>query len=230
MQGPWCWEGRHGGDSRAATVRLDGGVSQAQSLGLANSGDELRDRGEDPLMSEVEQHEHAVGNFVREEIRDELETVRVSFHELIDSLTDDDWHRPSGNPAWTIGQVAFHMTLAPRMLPADVRMIRKGWRIPKPPASLFNRLNVLLTRLGARKVTRKTAGEAYDAAHAVALEALDTIGEDEWDKGLDYPGWDPLLSGHVTLERLFRYLRMHFQCHAEQIRAAMEAPDAWRDS
>ena len=161
------------------------------------------------------------GNAKREEIRAELEATRAAYHELIGSLTDEDWGKPSGNPAWTIGQVAYHMTLAPRMLPADVRMIRRGWRVPQPPAALFNRLNVLLTRLGARRPTRQTVGQTYDEAHARALDVLDTIEEGEWEKGLDYPSWDPQLSGHVTLERLFRYLTVHFQCHAEQIRQGL---------
>lgn len=165
--------------------------------------------------------EHGDGSAIHEQIRAELEATRAAFHALIGELADEDWDRPSGNPAWTIGQVAFHMTLAPRMLPADVRLIRRGWRIPSPPAFLFNRLNVLLTRLGARRVTRQTVGAKYDEAHAVALGALETIGEDEWDKGLDYPGWDPQLSGHVTLELLFRYLKVHFEGHAEEIRAGL---------
>lgn len=165
--------------------------------------------------------EHANAKAVGDQIRAELEATRAAFHQLIASLTDADWHRPSGNPTWTIGEVAYHITLAPRMLPADVRLIRKGWRVPHPPAFLFNRLNVLVTRLGARRLTRQAVKEAYDDAHAVALGALGTIGEDEWSKGLDYPGWDPQLSGHVTLERLFRYLSVHIEGHAQQIRAGL---------
>jgi hypothetical protein len=177
-------------------------------------------------MEEEQRRELPGGETVREELRAGMETTRVAFHALLDSLTDEDWHKPSGNPAWTIGQVAFHMTLAPRMLPADVRLIRRGRRIPKPPAFLFNRLNVLLTRLGARRLTRQIVSEKYDTAHALAVGALDTIGEDEWGKGLDYPSWDPLLSGHVTLERLFRYLTVHFECHAAQIREGLSRPSA----
>jgi len=135
---------------------------------------------------------------------------------LLDSLSDDDWYRPSGNSAWTVGQVIYHMTMAPRMLPSDVRMIRRGRRAPGLPAFIFNSLNVLVTRWGARKHTRQTVGAVYDAAHAAALAAFDTIQDHEWAKGVEYPDWDPMLSGFVTIERLFRYLSLHFKVHAGQ--------------
>jgi hypothetical protein len=157
-----------------------------------------------------------------EVIRADLEATRDSYHELLDSLSDKDWQRRSGNQAWTIGQVMYHMTVAPRMLPADVRMIRKGGRAPKFLAALFDWLNIILTRWGARKHTRQTIGDAYDVAHAAALEALDTIREDEWDNGVEYPDWDPLLSGFVTIERLLRYLILHFEVHAKQVRQGLE--------
>jgi len=35
----------------------------------------------------------------REEIRAELEATRAAYHELLDSLSDEDWHKKSGNPA-----------------------------------------------------------------------------------------------------------------------------------
>ena len=158
---------------------------------------------------------------LREEIRAELEATRSSFHDLLNSLSDADWQKPSGNPAWTTGQLMYHMTFAPRMVPSDVRLIRRmGWT-PKPPAFLFNGLNILLTRWGARKHTPQSLGGAYDAAHQVALDLLDTIQDDEWDKGMEYPGWDPLLDGYVTIERLFHYLSLHFEVHAEQVREGL---------
>ena len=122
-----------------------------------------------------------------DQIRAELQATRSAYHTLVDSLADKDLEKRSGNPAWTIRQLLFHMTLAPRLLPNDVRLIRKRARVPKLPAFLFNRLNVIVTRIGARKLTRQSAREKYDAAHAVALDVLETIDEHEWRQGIDYP-------------------------------------------
>jgi hypothetical protein len=38
---------------------------------------------------------------------------------------------------------------------------------------------------------------------------------------VDYPDWDPLLGGHVTLERFFHYIMLHFESHASDIRQAL---------
>jgi hypothetical protein len=58
-------------------------------------------------------------------------------------------------------------------------------------------------------------------AHANALAALETIRDGEWGLGREYPDWDPMLSGYVTLERLFRYLKLHFEVHQEQVRQGL---------
>ena len=34
---------------------------------------------------------------------------------------------------------------------------------------------------------------------------------------MNYPDWDPLLSGEVTLERLCRHVKVHFDVHANEI-------------
>lgn len=154
---------------------------------------------------------------MREEIRQELESTRQAYHALLDSLSEEDWKKPSGNPAWTVGQLMVHMTFAPRMLPADVNLIRNGGWMPKLPAFLFNWANVLMTRWTAHNQSPRSVGALYDAAHDRALALLETIQEDEWSLSREYPDWDPMLSGTVTLKRLFRYLADHFEVHAEQV-------------
>jgi hypothetical protein len=175
--------------------------------------------------------ESSEGGSLREEIRAELEATRQAYHALLDSLSDEDWKRASGNPAWTVGQLMVHMTFAPRMLPADVGLIRRGGWMPNLPAFLFNWSNVLMTRWSARKETIHTVGALYDAAHGNALGALETIQDEEWALGREYPDWDPLLSGYVTLERLFRYLAIHFEVHEEQVRQGLAgaAPETGKE-
>lgn len=80
---------------------------------------------------------------IKEELRIEILDTRRAFHALLAEIPDEALSGPSDNPAWTIGEVLFHM---------------------------------------------------------------------------EYPGYDPLLGGEVTLERLFRYIKLHFEAHAVQIR------------
>lgn len=160
---------------------------------------------------------------IREELRQEIENTRTSFHELLDSIPDKALKLPSDNPAWTIGEVLYHMSLAPRFLSQDVKMITtQNWLykiIPVIiPKQLFDWLNKKLTKYGARKLSRKFISVEYDKAHLSTIKALDEVKEADFYKKLNYPDWDPLLSGEVTLERLFHYIKLHFEAHAKQIR------------
>lgn len=172
-------------------------------------------------MEGTELSESTGNGTLRDELRAELKTSRQAYHALLDSLSEEDWEKPSGNPAWTVGQLMVHMTFAPRMLSADVNLIRRGGWMPNLPAFLFNWSNVLMTRWAARKETVHSVGALYDAAHDRALSVLETVQDDEWSLSRNYPDWDPLLSGTVTLEHLFRYLTLHFEVHAEQVRQGL---------
>ena len=151
---------------------------------------------------------------IRESLRQEIEATKIEYYKLLGSIPDEAFDLLSDNPAWTVREVLYHMSIAPRMLGRDVKMITgQNWVyrvIPYiVPKALFNGLNERLTRFGARNVTRESLADAYDEAHEAVMEALDQVAD---------PDWDPFLSGDVTLERLFRYIKVHFDSHAEQIR------------
>ncbi len=164
---------------------------------------------------------------LKEELAQEMEAARQGFHHLLASVPEAFYHHPSDNPAWTIGEVLFHMSLAPRFLTADLRIIiGQAWMakvigmlIPK---SLFDKLNESLTRRWAsRNMTPEKLGRAYDNAHNTAMRALQKLDEDDFGKSLAYPDYDELLTGVVTVERLYRYISTHFKVHAEQIRKSI---------
>ncbi len=50
------------------------------------------------------------------------------------------------------------------------------------------------------------------------MQALESIQEDEWDFGVDYPDWDPMLSGFVIVGRPLSLHPPHFEAHAAEIR------------
>ena len=162
---------------------------------------------------------------IRQRLRSELDTTRQEFHQLLNEIAEEDLDQPSLNPAWTIREVLYHMSLAPRNLPSDVRLIRHLKWVPKIPAGPFNRLNAYLTQRGARNMTNHSLAEKYDQAHARTLGALESVTDDEWAVGVNYPGWDPMLSGSVTLERLFQYISLHFNAHAQEIKAVLSASE-----
>ncbi|MFH2103830.1 MAG: DinB family protein [Chloroflexota bacterium] len=161
------------------------------------------------------------------DLRQEIESVRLDYHRLLDEIPESAYLLPSANPAWTVGQVLFHMSLAARLLPGDVGIIksRVGWlqSIPRlVPRQIFHWLNERHARIGGRRASRESLKKTYDQAHRGALQALESLSNADLTLGMEYPGWDPLLSGQVTLETLFRYLRLHFESHAGQVRQAIE--------
>jgi hypothetical protein len=164
----------------------------------------------------------------RDELRQEIEATRVEFHKLLDSIPVETYGLPSDNPAWTVAEVLYHMSIAPRLLGKDAKMIiRQSWLLRLIPIILPRRLfdwaNKELTRYGARNASPEFLAKKYDRAHSATIEALNEVEERDFAKKLYYPDWDPLLSGEVTLERLFHYVKAHFDSHAEQLKRQVAA-------
>lgn len=165
---------------------------------------------------------------LKEELAHEMEITRQDFHHLLDSVPEALYHHPSDNPAWTIGEVLFHVSLGPRFLTADLRMILGQAWISKAiglamPISVFDKLNEIFTRRwAARNMSRVKLRRAYNKAHENALHALESLNENDFQKSLEYPNYDELLGTNISVEGLFRYIRIHFEAHARQIQNILE--------
>lgn len=163
----------------------------------------------------------------RERLRQEIEATHQAFHRLLNAIPDDAFALSSGNPAWTIGQVLYHMSIAPRFMILDVQMIGgKRWiyrLLPLlMPKRVFDWLNVHLTRYGARNLSRQFLMDEYYRAHATVLKVLDALSDEDFAKSMPYPDWDVLISGQVTMEYLFGYIKRHFDSHAAQITSVLK--------
>ena len=160
---------------------------------------------------------------IKDDLRLELTQTCEAYHTLLAEIPDEAFSKPSDNPPWTIGEVLFHMSLAPRFMTTDLKMIISRPWLAKvftflAPQSIFDRVNDWYTRYGARNLNRSFLAEQYDKANLRALKSLETVQEQDFQKSLMYPGYDPILSGEVTVEKLYRYIRLHFDEHAAQIR------------
>ena len=160
---------------------------------------------------------------IRDDLRREIEDTHAAFHHLLEEVSDEALSRPSDNPAWTIGEVLYHMSLAPRLMVSDVSMItgqRQVYKLlPKLiPQALFDWVNKVYTRAKGRRLSRPQLAAAYDEATGKILQVLESVQDEDFQKSAIYPGWDPLLAGEVTLTQLFHYVKAHFEVHARQIR------------
>ena len=166
---------------------------------------------------------------VVETVRLELEAARVSFHALLDSLTEEDARRPSLNPGWTNGEILAHMLFGFIILNALVPMARVWGRLPqgssKPFAWLlnassrpFNWFNALGARMQGKVFTYQRVGKKFDRVCDALLKRAASIKAEEWQHGMYYPTkWDSNFSEFMTLEKLFHYPVIHFNSHTKQI-------------
>ena len=160
---------------------------------------------------------------LRDDLRNEIQDTQRAFHRLLEDVPIDAYPRRSDNPAWNIGQVLFHMSIAPRMMVQDVSMITRQrkfyqlipWLVPQV---LFDWVNQVYTQQAARNPSKDFLTGKYDRATTNILRTLESVRDDDFAKSARYPGWDPLLFGSVTLHELFRYVGAHFRVHEDQIR------------
>src|SRR5919106_271116 len=109
----------------------------------------------------------------REEILDQLDTARAAFHQLIDSLSEQDFQRQSLNPGWTNGEILAHMTFGFIIVNALLPMARLWGKLPKGASKWFawllnaftgpfNWINALGARGQGKFFTRNRVGKIYD--------------------------------------------------------------------
>ncbi|WP_420643326.1 DinB family protein [Candidatus Leptofilum sp.] len=156
----------------------------------------------------------------------EIEVTQAQFHQLLQSIPDEAFGLLSSNPAWTVGELLYHMSIAPRFMVADVKLILQRpfllKLLPKLfPERLFHWLNARLTRHGARQLNRQFLADEYDKAHERILQTLHSLDEADLQKHVHYPDWDPLLAGDVSLDYLFGYIKRHFDSHAAEIQSSL---------
>ena len=146
----------------------------------------------------------------REAIRAELKTTRAAYHELLNSLSPEDWEKKSGNPAWSVGQLMWHIAWGDNFAPQAVASCKRG-RGLNPPQFIGNTVNMLITRWGARRATPQSVADKYDATHTAILAVLDKVKEGEWDKGAK------IFGEFFTVESVLRSPVSHFKEHEADV-------------
>ena len=116
-----------------------------------------------------------------DQIRAELELTRTAYRELAKSLTPEDYRKKTGNSAWTVGQLMWHMAWGLQYATASSDALR-GKKQFAPPQGIFNMINPWLTRWGARGATGESVTKKYDESHAKVLSALATLTDEDLGK------------------------------------------------
>jgi len=165
-------------------------------------------------MTDAETGRTTATSPIRESIRAELEATRSQYHELRDSLSDEDWNKKSGNPSWNVRQLMWHLAWAGGFTVDGVESCRKGKGF-NPPNSIADVANTWMTRIGSRSATRQSVGEKYDEAHQKVIACLDGVQDDEWQKSAR------VFSRDMTIEKTFRDMVEHFKEHEADIKKGL---------
>jgi len=126
---------------------------------------------------------------VKDSIAAEYESVRAIFQTLLDSLSD-----------------------------ADVQKLKAFAWILNALTGPFNWINGLGARGGSKFFRKKRLGPKFDKVYASMLRKLNSVGDDEWRRGMYFPEkWDGLFKKYMTLEDVLRFPVVHFRFHLDQI-------------
>jgi hypothetical protein len=143
-------------------------------------------------------------------IRAEIDATSKAFHELLSSLSAEDWKKPSANPAWRVGQLMWHIAWAGPYFTRGVEQCLAG-KATNPPRWLLDIVNPTITRLGSRGAKPDSVARKWDEAVAGLLAKLETIQDGDWQKSVDTMGQ------RNTVESSFRALTTHFREHEADI-------------
>jgi hypothetical protein len=164
-----------------------------------------------------------------EELRVELESARVDFHRALSALSRDGWRARSRNAGWTNGELCFHMLLG-FILVSPLYWIMRAmhylpdWcdvgfaRLLDASTPLFNRINALGPRIGARVLSARGVGRQFDRAMNRVTRRLERLTPKDRALGMHYPTrWDPRFTPVMTVEQLLRYPIGHLRHHLAQL-------------
>ena len=148
---------------------------------------------------------------------------------MANALSERAWAMPSHNPRWTNGQLVFHVLLGFILVPPLARLFVVFGHLPRVcsrawatilnlATPLFNRINAIGPRAGARLLGRAGILRQFDRVHRRMLARLDRTRARDWTRTMHYPTrWDPRLRADMHLADLFRYPIDHLRHHRSQM-------------
>ena len=146
----------------------------------------------------------------RERLRRDLNDARDRFHAALDTVPDGEWHAPSANPGWTNAQILFHVLLGFLLVPLLLRILSAMTWMPSlvdrgfagllnATTPLFDRVNAIGPRVGARLLSRAAMRRRFDRVHARLVRRLERMTDRDLERGMRYPTrWDPRFRAIMT--------------------------------
>ena len=166
----------------------------------------------------------------RARLQADLNTAHQEFHEMAGAISERAWAEPSHNPGWTNGQLLFHVLLGFVLVPPLAWLLVLFGHLPRGcsrtfsailnlSTPVFNRINAIGPRAGARILGKAGILRHFDRVHARILARLQRTHSRDWALTMHYPTrWDPRFRTDMRLADLFRYPIDHLRHHRSQMR------------
>jgi hypothetical protein len=166
----------------------------------------------------------------RQDLVDELEQARLTFHRLLEQATPADLRRASRGTRWTNEQLLFHMLFGYLIVRALRPLVKGFGRLPDGVSRTYARLLNLANRpfhvinywglRGGAKVFRGARmGRLMDRVIASLQRHVGEESDAALARQMHFPiRWDPFFTDTMTLADVYHYATQHFEHHGEQLR------------
>ena len=159
--------------------------------------------------------------FSHQALRNEFESTRASFHDLLNSIPDQALEYKSPGNVWDIKAELWHIAQSLGFLaPAIINVLRGhpwGALYLHFPVGIRSWINgYLLVPFLSRRATCREIAQAYDKAYARIMAEFDRTRQGEWALGAKFP------VGYRTLVYIFHNPSEHFQLHADRTRQNLD--------
>lgn len=150
-------------------------------------------------------------------LKADLERTHAAYRDLIAEIPDDKWGATSGNSAFTVGQLAWHIASGLDFGAGLIENARKGKQttIPGFLMPLGYKINERRIKSRSRAATRDSVLADYDRDNARLLRLLDEVTAAE----LAIVKTNYAMTQSVA--EMFRVPVTHFEEHAPEIRSAL---------
>jgi len=150
-------------------------------------------------------------------IRREIEAMAPEFATLVREIGDDGWKTKSGIPAYTCGQLAWHLASATAFLAGETAKAKDGKAL-NPPAFLrpvLYKMGEWRVRVASRKATPASVLADFDSGARKLLSVLESFDDETLRLSATRMGETRTLAG------MFQKPVEHLAEHATQIRAGL---------
>ena len=165
----------------------------------------------------------------KQAVRNELESARLTFHRVLDSMSPADLRRPTKGTKWNNEELLFHMLFGYLIVLSLIPIVKLFGRLPRKLSQFFamllnaltepfNTVNYLGSRLGAKVYNHSRMGAKFDKTIASLQRRLSHENEASQQRGMHLPTrWDPFFEDYMTLAELYPYPPRHFTFHSRQL-------------